>query len=174
MGIINFVRRFVPDFVVMVKPIHNLLKQDHSFSWTDDVENSFLRIKKAISSAPVLAKLDFEKYFIIYTNATEEAISTILLQCDDQNNENLVAYMSQSLSDDEIKYSYIEKHDFSLVKAIEKFHHFILGKHTQVKVPLPAVKFMLSQTYLSGKLAHWLAKIQEHDLTIMTLKTIKG
>jgi hypothetical protein len=82
--------------------------------------------------------------------------------------------MSQSLSDDEIKYSYIEKHVFSLVKAIEKFCHFILGKHTQVRVPFPAVKFLLSQTYLSGKLAHWLAKIQEHDLTIMTSKMIKG
>jgi hypothetical protein len=32
MGIINFVRRFVLDFAVMVKPIHNLLKQDRSFS----------------------------------------------------------------------------------------------------------------------------------------------
>jgi hypothetical protein len=82
--------------------------------------------------------------------------------------------MSQSLLDDEIKYSYIEKHVFSLVKAIEKFRHFILGKHTQVKVPLPIAKFLLSQTYLSGKLAHWLAKIQKHDLTIMTSKTIKG
>ena len=44
----------------------------------------------------------------------------------------------------------------------------------QVKVPLLAVKFLLSQTYLSGKLAHWLAKIQKHDLMIMTSKTIKG
>ena len=32
MGVINFVHRFVPDFGVMVKPIHNLLKQDRSFS----------------------------------------------------------------------------------------------------------------------------------------------
>jgi hypothetical protein len=32
---------------------------------------------------------------------------------------------------------------------------------------------LLSKIYLSGKLAHCLAKIQEHDLTIMTLKTIK-
>jgi hypothetical protein len=51
MGVINFVRRFVPDFVVMVKPIHNLLKKDHSFSWTYDVKDSFVGIKKAISSA---------------------------------------------------------------------------------------------------------------------------
>jgi hypothetical protein len=82
--------------------------------------------------------------------------------------------MSQILSDDEFKYSYIEKHAFTFVKVVEKFCHFILGKNTQVKVPLPVVKFFLSQTYISGKLTHWLAKIQEHDLTIMTLKTIKG
>ena len=82
--------------------------------------------------------------------------------------------MSQILSYDEFKYSYIEKHAFALVKAVENFRHFILGKHTLVKVPLPTVKFLLSQTYLSGKLAHLLAKIHEHDLTIMTSKTIKG
>ena len=43
-----------------------------------------------------------------------------------------------------------------------------------VKVPLPAVKFLLSQTYLSEKLSHWLAKIQENDLNIVTSTTIKG
>jgi hypothetical protein len=174
MGIINFFRRFVLDFAVMVKPNHNLLKHDRSFSWTNDAGNDFLRIKKAIGSTPVLAKPNFEKDFIIYIDATEEAISAILLQSDDQKNEKPIAYMSQSLSDDEMIYFYIEKHVFSLIKAIEKFRHFILGKHMQVKVPLPAVKFFLSQTYLSGRLAHWIAKIQENYLTIMTLKTIKG
>jgi hypothetical protein len=174
MGIINFVRRFVPNFAVMVKPIHNLLKQYFSFSWTEYVENDFVRINKAIGSTLVLEKSYFEKYFIIYTNATEEAISAILIQCDDQNNEKPVAYMSQRLSYDEFKYSYIKKHAFSLVKAVEKFRHFILGKHTLVKVPFPAIKFLISQTYLSEKLAHLLAKIEDHDLTIMTSKTIKG
>jgi hypothetical protein len=173
MGVINFVRRFVPDFSVMVKPIHNLLKQDRSFSSTDDVENAFVGIKKEISSASVLVKPDFEKDFMIYTNSIEEAVFAILIHHDDQGNEKPVAYMIQILSDDEFKYSFIEKNAFALVKAVEKFLHFILGKHMLVKVPLPAVKFLLSQNYLSGNLAHWLAKIHEHDLTIMTSKTIK-
>jgi hypothetical protein len=144
MGVINFVRRFVPYFAVMVKQIHNLLKQDHSFSWTDDVKNSFEGIKKEISSPPVLAKPNFEKEFTIYTNATEEAVFVVLTQNDDQGNEKMVAYISQSLSDDEFKYTFIEKHAFSLVKVFEKFRHFILGNHTLVKVPLPVVKFFLS------------------------------
>jgi hypothetical protein len=159
MGVINFVCRFVRDFSVMVKPIHNLLKQDRSFSWMDDAKNDFIGIEKAISSAPVLAKPDFEKEFMIYTNSTEEAIFAILMQCDEQINKKPMAYMSQILSDDEFKYSFIEKHDFSLVKGVEKFRHFILGKHTLVKVPLPAVKFLLSQSYLSGDLANCLSKI---------------
>jgi hypothetical protein len=119
-------------------------------------------------------KPDFEKEFTIYTNSTEEEIYVVLIQNDDQGNEKPVAYMSQSLSDDEFKYSFIEKHAFTLVKVVEKFSHFILGNHMLVKFPLHAVKFFLSQTYLSGKLAHWLAKIQEHDLNIMTSTTIKG
>jgi len=56
MGIINFVCRFVPDFDVMVKPIQNILKKYHSFSWIDDIENALVGINKAISYASVLAK----------------------------------------------------------------------------------------------------------------------
>lgn len=48
MGRINFVRRFVPNFTVMVKPIHNMLKHDQSFSWTEDVERDFVGIKKQL------------------------------------------------------------------------------------------------------------------------------
>jgi hypothetical protein len=72
MGVINFVRRFVSDFFVMVKTIHNLLKQYRSFSWIDDVEDAFVGINKVINSALVLAKLDFEKDFMIHTNAKKK------------------------------------------------------------------------------------------------------
>jgi hypothetical protein len=106
MGVIKFVCRFVLDFVVMVKPIHNILKQDHSFSCTNGIENAFEGIKKEIISASVLMKSYVEKEFTIYTNATEEAISAILMQNDDQGNEKPVSYMSQSLYDDEFKYSF--------------------------------------------------------------------
>jgi hypothetical protein len=33
-GKINFVRRFVPDYATIVKPINALLKKDHRFEWT--------------------------------------------------------------------------------------------------------------------------------------------
>jgi hypothetical protein len=61
-----------------------------------------------------------------------------------------------------------------LVKDIGQFKHFILGNQTQVRVPLTTFNFFLTQTHLSGKLVHWISKIEEHDLIITTTKTIKG
>jgi len=174
MGKINFVRRSIPNFAFIVKPIHNLLKANQTCVWNKQANKSFLKIKDALSSAPVLATPNFSKDFILHTNATEEAIAAILMQKKLQNDEQPIAFMSQSLSDVAIQYRLIEKHAYALVKAIEKFRHYILGKHTIVKVPLHAVKYLLSQTYLSGNLANWLTKFQEHDLSIETVNTIKG
>jgi len=56
--------------------------------------------------------IDFEKDFIIYTNATEETIFAILRQKEDHNNEQPISYMSQILSHDEFRYNLIEKKNF--------------------------------------------------------------
>jgi hypothetical protein len=41
------------------------------FFWNDDTEKDFVETKNAISFSPVLVKPNFEKYFIISTDATE-------------------------------------------------------------------------------------------------------
>jgi hypothetical protein len=130
----------------MVKPIHNMLKQNQVFSYNDTTEKDFVEIKNAISYASVLAKPIFAKDLIIYTNATKDTISTILLQRYDHNNEQPIAYMSQSLSKDEFKYTLIEKYTFVLVKVIETCCHFNIGKYTQLKVPLPAINCFFTNT----------------------------
>jgi hypothetical protein len=41
LGKINFVRRFVPNFVELVKHITCMLKKGSEIKWTDNVRNSF-------------------------------------------------------------------------------------------------------------------------------------
>jgi hypothetical protein len=40
-GKINFVRRFVPDYSSIVKPINKLLKKDQEFEWTPEIQRVF-------------------------------------------------------------------------------------------------------------------------------------
>jgi len=115
MGKINFVRRFIPNFAYIVKPIHNLLKANQTFIWDEKANNSFLKIKDALSFALVLATPNFSKDFIVYMNATEEAISTILIQKNSQNVEQPIAFMSQIFPDSTVQYSLIKKHSYSVL-----------------------------------------------------------
>jgi hypothetical protein len=66
-GKINFVRRFVPDYATIVKPINKLLKKDQKFEWTPDIQKSFTEIKHAITTSHVLVSPDFDKEFILYS-----------------------------------------------------------------------------------------------------------
>jgi len=78
--------------------------------------------------------------------------------------------MSRSLTNADFKFSYVEKHALALVVTLRKFHNYIHGCHMIVKLPIPTVKHLLSQTYVQGKLANWLAKIQEYDLEFTITK----
>ncbi|KAH9328136.1 hypothetical protein KI387_000244, partial [Taxus chinensis] len=45
LGRINFVRRFVPDFTTLVKPLKMMLKKSLVFKWTSEGKESFKAIK---------------------------------------------------------------------------------------------------------------------------------
>ena len=49
MGKINFVRRFVPNFSQVVKPLQQLVKKNVQFKWYEEQRNSFVEIKISIA-----------------------------------------------------------------------------------------------------------------------------
>ena len=78
LGKINFVRRFVPSFSKIVRPLQNMIKKDSSFSWGDKGKESFIRIIESIAEEPALVSPDFRKYFILYTFASDISYAVVL------------------------------------------------------------------------------------------------
>ena len=54
MGTINFVRRFVPDFAQIVKPLQQMVKQNAQFKWTEIEKDAFSKIKIVVAHPPSL------------------------------------------------------------------------------------------------------------------------
>jgi hypothetical protein len=173
-GKINFVRRFVPDYATIVKPINKLLKKDKKFEWTPDIQKSFTEIKHAITTALVLVSPDFDKEFILYSFSSDETIASILTQKNQKLEELPISFMSKTLHDYELNYSIIEKQALSLVKAISHFRTYILSTHIIAYVPHSPVKMLLNQQLREGRWENWLEKLQEYDLEIKPLKVVKG
>jgi hypothetical protein len=84
LGRINFLRRFVSNISELVKHITAMLRKGHEIRWTTEPRESFVRIKKALTEAPVLVSLDYSKDFLIFSFASCDKVAAVLLQKNDQ------------------------------------------------------------------------------------------
>jgi hypothetical protein len=109
LGKINFLRRFVSNFVELVKFITTMLRKGNEIKWTVESHNSFDQIKKALTEAPVLISPDYSKYFLIFSFASFDTVAVVLLQKNVEGLEKPISFFSRALRDAEIKYDIMEK-----------------------------------------------------------------
>ena len=86
-----------------------------------DSMKSFKDIKKAITEAPILVIPDFTKDFLVFCYAFEHTIFGVLLQKNNQNAEQPIAFFKKILRDGELKYDIMEKKAYALVKSLKDF-----------------------------------------------------
>jgi len=101
-------------------------------------------------------------------------MSAILMQEDDQKAKKPIFYASKALVNYQLKYTEIERQCFALVFLIQKFCHFLLGRHTVARVPLNPLKYLLSRPELSEKIGRWAMILQEFDIEISPVTMVKG
>lgn len=80
MGKINFVKRFIPRFSKIVKPLQDLVKKTIVFKWGYPQKQYFDTIKQAIVDSPALINPNFSKEFLLYTFVIDSAYVVVLTQ----------------------------------------------------------------------------------------------
>ncbi|GFQ76535.1 transposon Ty3-I Gag-Pol polyprotein [Trichonephila clavata] len=58
LGLCSYYRRFIKDFCLKAQPLQELLKTDSKFTWESDQNESFEKLKRALTSKPVLGLFD--------------------------------------------------------------------------------------------------------------------
>ena len=78
-GKVKFLRRFIPNYVEIMRSITDMLRKDNEVRWIKDARQTFVNIKSALTQDPILISPDFTK-FQIYYFALEHTAAGILLQ----------------------------------------------------------------------------------------------
>lgn len=173
-GKINFLRRYIPNLDEILKAITHMLKKDTEIKWHNDAKDSFTKVKKALTIAPILISHDFTKDLMIFSFASDHTIAVVLLQNNVEGHEQTIAFFNRTLRDASLKYNIMEKQTFALVKALKYFRVYILHSHIIAFVPSVVEKDILTQTDPYGKRGKWIATILEYDIEIKPKNLIKG
>ena len=94
LGLFSYYRKFVKDFSKIAKPLLDLLKKDAPFSWKEKQQTAFDYLKKKLIEAPILQYPDFNKPFVLFTDASGDGIGAVLSQLNDDGKECVITYAS--------------------------------------------------------------------------------
>ena len=79
LGLVNFYRRFVEGFAGIAKPLTDLTQKDKDFTCRSEEEATFNKLKKALTSAPVLQVFDEDKLREVWVDAFDYAVGGTLV-----------------------------------------------------------------------------------------------
>ena len=153
-GLASYYRRFVPGFAHIANPLHALTKKEVPFSWTEECQSTFDRLKKLLVASPVLAHPQFGtgKEFVLETDASLEGLGAILSQRQSDGYLHPIAYASRCLQPHERNYAITELETLGLVWAAKHFCPYLLGYHCVAFTDHSACTSLLNAAHPSGKL----------------------
>ena len=90
------------------------------FVWTVEHDDAFSALKAALSSAPVLALLDFSIPFAIETDTCANGVGVVLVQ-----RGHPLAFISKALGPRTMGVSTYEKEYLAILVAVEQWRHYL-------------------------------------------------
>ena len=137
MGMLQFSAKFSPRIAELSEPLRQLTCKNVAWNWGPEHEFALKALKKEISSAPVLGYYDPTKELVLQTDASTKGLGAVLLQ-----EGKPIYFASKSLTSSQKNYVAIELEALAVSWAMQKFHHYLYGKHFTLETdhkPLEAI-----------------------------------
>ncbi|GFR06175.1 retrovirus-related Pol polyprotein from transposon 17.6 [Trichonephila clavata] len=80
LGLCSYHRRFIKDFCLKAQPLKELLKNDSKFTWGSDQNESYKKLKRALTSEPVLGLFDEKAPIKLQADASGYGLGAVLVQ----------------------------------------------------------------------------------------------
>lgn len=173
LGMASWYRRFIQSFATIAAPLNALTSTKEGspkFAWNNEAEDSFNRLKTAISSAPVLTCPDYSMPFKVYTDASAYGTGAVLTQGDGEA-EKPVAFTSRSLTAAERHFSATEREALAVLHALEHWRCYLdNGDQFDIYTDCASLKWIMSLESPTGRLARWGVRLAPFNFKIFHRK----
>ena len=142
-----------------------LTEKNANLKWTEECDKAFQTLKDHLTKAPVLAYPDFDKPFVLDTDASDVAIGATLSQIVD-GEEHPIGYFSRTLTGPEKQYCVTRRELLAVVHAASHFHPYLHGNQFAIRTDHASLQWLLNFKNPEGQMARWLQKLQQYNFTI--------
>ena len=165
LGLVGYYRRFIPDMAKIAKPLTTLLKKDVKFNWCCFCDEAFKILKSKLISPPILTYPEFDKEFIVTSDASDYAIGAVLSQ-GEVGKDRPICYVSRALNPAETRYATIEKELLGIVYAVEQFRPYIYGRKFTIYTDHKPLKWLMNLNNPTSRLFRWKIRLEEFDYEV--------
>nr|GMD76368.1 reverse transcriptase [Ipomoea batatas] len=158
---------FVGDSELFVE--YSNLDRDANFVFDESCHEAFSRLKKALTTAPIMSPPDWSLPFEIMCDASDFAVGAVLCEKRDRN-LHPIYYASHTLDEAQVNYSTTEKEMFAVIFAIEKFRPYLVGSKVIIHTDNSALKYLINKKEAKPRLIRWTLLLQEFDIEIKDKK----
>ena len=165
LGAVNYLQTFIPHLSSNTEPLWALLKKENSFTWDENSNTCFQKIKTLLQKALLrpLRYYDQSKLVTLQCDASLKGLGACIIQ-DGQP----IAFTSKSLTDTDTCYVNIERELLAIVYGCEKFYMYLYGRTFIMETAHKSLK-MISLKNLTAApacLQRMLLHLQQYDLVI--------
>ena len=168
LSLCNYYRGHIKDYAKMSAKLYDLIKINTTWSWNDTYQKQFDDIKKAMINSPPLVSPNYDKEFILKSDASDRAIGAILTQLDDNNVECIIEASGVKFSTCQLKWHIFEKETFALLWALRHFRKYIEFSKCTCYVDNAALSFTLkSKSQTNARILRWQIELSSYrDIVI--------
>lgn len=164
-GLSGYFRKFIEGYSKLVEPLTRLTRKDSKWCWGKEQEAAFERIKRLLTSRPVLSVFDPTLPTELHTDASSIALGAILLQTHDKE-QKVVAYFSKQTTSDQRHYHSYELETMAVVYALQHFRVYLLGLHFTIVTDCNALRTTFTKKDLVPRVGRWWLQVQEFTFDI--------
>jgi hypothetical protein len=134
-GFVNFYRRFIPGFSHHARALFDLTMKDVRFIWGLPQEDSFMKLKKFVTLAPVLVLPDDNLPFRLEANGSGIATGAVLSQQSVDNNAwHPVTSLSKALKPVERNYEIHDTEMLAIIRGLEEWRQYLEGAKHPIEI----------------------------------------
>jgi len=168
LGLANYYHRFIEGFAAVARPLHNMVKKDKRWNWTERQEKAFKELKEQFTKEPVLAAPDIDKKMRMEVDASDYVTGGVLLMKCKDGLWRPVAFLSKSLNETERNYEIHDQEMLAIIRGLEVWKHLIEGAQFKFEIwtDHKNLEYFIKAQKLNHRQARWALYLSRFDFTL--------